>query len=527
MRTLYRNCFLVLAKDESDRALIDDLAARFWAWACDRKRRLPAVRDGFNPPTTAEPASACDLGKDHIVDAVLTTGKRGHQLYGWQFRHPDAVDPAIEWTSELGLREFEPNRIQLSFSVFVRRRDGGFAPVERIPSSPTVIRRIVADHHCSAGLRLAGSAFRISGETEVDDLVRLIREPSRTHPVVFVSRHGSNRALFPVARMAQVLSGLSYVVEAMDPATNEFLSDRISPAHRCFDGAVRLYWPGYADSDPGFRHTLWLCPTILRINEFQDRQFENQVLAKICNIAAFSAPEEFLSWSDVHDAARRVAITEARSYQKEAELLELYEEEVETLRSDKAALESQVRDLEEQLTRERQKSQAYEQALEQRKLGEAKPDIEAELPVKSVAEAIERAEQRHGRRLVFAPNSKSEHAKSPFGEPEEIASAFDWLAKRLVASKLGEVSVPDLDSDLRKRIPGWKYAANQSKQTMGRNSEWYECQWQGRRYTIEQHLKCGTGNDPATNLRIAFAWCPDNQRLVIGYIGQHQKNTRS
>ena len=44
---------------------------------------------------------------------------------------------------------------------------------------------------------------------------------------------------------------------------------------------------------------------------------------------------------------------------------------------------------------------------------------------------------------------------------------------------------------------------------------------------MEMHVGKGTSFDPQNTIRIAFDWDEEEQRVVVGYIGRHQKNRRS
>ena len=44
---------------------------------------------------------------------------------------------------------------------------------------------------------------------------------------------------------------------------------------------------------------------------------------------------------------------------------------------------------------------------------------------------------------------------------------------------------------------------------------------------IREHIGRGPSTRPEETIRIAFAWDKDQKKVVIGYIGQHQKNTKS
>ena len=59
---------------------------------------------------------------------------------------------------------------------------------------------------------------------------------------------------------------------------------------------------------------------------------------------------------------------------------------------------------------------------------------------------------------------------------------------------------------------------------MGQFEEYYEIVVDGRKGNLEEHI--GTGNGYARGtIRIAFLWEADRRKVVVGYIGRHQRTT--
>ncbi|MCY4436627.1 MAG: hypothetical protein OXE05_04760 [Chloroflexi bacterium] len=147
--------------------------------------------------------------------------------------------------------------------------------------------------------------------------------------------------------------------------------------------------------------------------------------------------------------------------------------------------------------------------------------------VKNVNEAISRAQELFPEQLVFALNSKSDK-ESPFQRPAEAFAALVWLATdyhHLRWTKPGED--PRFEERLKKSCPGWSYKPHQSNATKKQFVEWYETVVEGRRYELGEHLGKGTSADPQKTIRIAFAWDDERGRVVVGYVGVHQRNRRS
>ena len=138
----------------------------------------------------------------------------------------------------------------------------------------------------------------------------------------------------------------------------------------------------------------------------------------------------------------------------------------------------------------------------------------------SVSHAVQMAEERWTGQLEFKLNTKSD-LDTPFDKPQQVYDALEWLATDYFRSKTGEESEPDLIGSL-KRSCGWKYTPFQSETTMGMYPEYYETTINGRKRKLEEHIGTGNGYHRGT-IRIAFLWDAGQKRVVIGYIGRHQR----
>ena len=154
------------------------------------------------------------------------------------------------------------------------------------------------------------------------------------------------------------------------------------------------------------------------------------------------------------------------------------------------------------------------------------PDPPAPTPpsVRSVREAVESVARNHPEALVFAFNSASTGMDCPFEDAVAVRSALEFLATTYRDARSGRASCPDLDLELRQRC-GFFYRPHQSSVTMGRFSESYTAVHEGRRYELREHIGKGTGRDGRHSIRIAFTYLEDEDRVLIGFLGQHQRTT--
>jgi len=192
---------------------------------------------------------------------------------------------------------------------------------------------------------------------------------------------------------------------------------------------------------------------------------------------------------------------------------------------DKAQLGEEISELKRQLRESGERAEQWWQAYVEVKQGtQAQPG-----PLTSaatVSEAIERAQASFPDELIFALNSKS-RTNTPFQRPEEVFRALAWLATEFRRLRLRPEAGRDFDKSIRASCSGWFYAANQSTVTKGQYPEWYEASVAGKLYDLSTHIGTGTGRDPRNIIRIAFDWDEAQRRVVVGFIGPHQRNSQS
>lgn len=167
---------------------------------------------------------------------------------------------------------------------------------------------------------------------------------------------------------------------------------------------------------------------------------------------------------------------------------------------------------------------AYEETRRQVAPTEEPPSVDELLPIENVRTAVALAREKYADELLFQPNSKSEIEENPFKKPAKVMAALEWLATTYYRSKLGEVSVPDLNWSIKKAC-GWRYTGNQNENTMKQYKPWYTTSLEGKIYWLKTHVGTGSNKDSRYTIRIAFDWDSVRKVVVIGYIGQHQQTS--
>ncbi len=524
MKTLYRTSFNI-SHARTVAQTFDDVAAVCYRWVFDPKRKV-SPPSGLNVGTAYTVERTVLLNGSEIEAHFVRGGVNGTTAWGLRFSHPQSDDPTLRWTSEVGLLSQGGAMPCFSCSVGVSRVGSIVSPIRQRSSRPQLVPAILRHFKCVSAYPLMTKPIGMKPSAgDIENLVGVLQAPSRTHPIVLISNlNADNRPTVDPAVLADSLAGLAHVVVTTDSQVSWMLRDRLPNPLLTYDGAVRLYWPGFRVTDSPFDHPLWTSP---KIESYRDpsRDLAQVLLDLISSTAIFNLHDGILTWDRLQSLGRAQAIAEARAAGKDDELLALYEEDNKSLGEQLRQLNGQLVQQTEELQKQRSLAETFRAALEARKNGAI--EVEVAMPVASVMEAIQRAEQRLGDKLVFSFNSKSEHEACPFEAPDEVENALNWLASIYWRARAGKEGCPDLDKSMRETISGWGYSGGQKKSSVGKFEEWYYCNWDGRDYWLGDHLRCGTSTKPTETIRIAFAWDKDARKIVVGFVGQHQRNRNS
>ncbi len=529
---------------------MDRVADLVYRWVFDSKRleRIGCVwQEGI--PCSASTIESQEIAPGWNIQALRVDSER-QQAWGFRLIHPDAEYSHLVWATEITVSSKTGELPFFTCSSLVGDRGQVFVPIRRRPSRPRIVADVL-DEIGGTSVMDGRSVFPLltkpldlsESNTDREIFLGALTSERRTLPIIFFSAiNETNLPLVDAMKVANHLAGLAHVVLARNSTVSWNLADRLPQHLNCYGGAVRLYWPGLKLSDPGFRHPLWTPQRIAQYGQMSTQEVGLQLLEAIASISAFKLPANFLTWDDLLDLKRKRAIaeakeralTEAQASGKKNEWAELLEADNSSLAQEIRALKEQLAAQSEEVEQQRSIAESYRFALEQ----ERRQPVDAmevempDLPAMSVCEAVENAERIHSERLAFCFNNRSEHRDSPFHAPEEVERALNWLATTYFDSRSKKVSCQDLDANLAAAIPGWHYSAHQKEATMKACEPWYRCPWPSAlngKIWIPEHLKGGADRSrrPEDTIRVAFAWVDESQKVVIGFIGQHQENTRT
>lgn len=488
-------------------------------------------RPGVEAPPEA--ARALDtLPRDPIGETMYLETLRvdvdESKNWALSLEHPDADDDRLWWRTEVAIARSREGVLAFSCVNLVGNRDGAVTPVRRPPSRPRIVETLMSLWPGDGIHQLSSRPVELQDTaSSIGQFLEFLYSKDRQHPIVLASaKNIDDRPAVDVARIASVLSGLAHTYAASSRFPSLKLKDRLPKYLNCYDGAVRIYWPGFRAHDPPERHRVW-SPRLIREIEAPPyrRPFDRFLLERVAGFASFNVRNDLPSWEQIQRLNRRLLLNRATQQNEFEEIANRYAEDNDHLELQLTQAREQSRQLAQDLDTAKNERDTWRQLYEasQRNV-EVDPEVTA--PVTTVNEAIERAKDQYEEEMAFALNNRSE-VDTPFNAPDEVFSALAFLATTYRDAKIGRSPCADLDHALRTEIAAWRYKGGQSQLTMTSQEGWYRCSHEGNKYWLGEHVGTGSNRDARFTIRIAFAWDSDLKKVIVGFIGQHQKDSNT
>ena len=478
------------------------------------------------------------------VETQYYEGENG-RAYALRLRHPDSEVEEKEWRTEIVLSEKSDDGKLLtraSVGLLTGHTGPALTPEREVVSRPNIVEDLVREHGAYETLPLQVKPRKLSVR-DVSTFLKLLTYPHRTFPVVWITPRNSDGS-FPAdpKLIAERLVGVAHVIASEKEHVSRRVGDHLPRRLNCFDGATRIYWPGFSTDDNPYRHQLWFPDQIKEIEDRRQRGFRIELLEEIAEVTTNRIVSGTVRWSDVRKLRSREKLKELREQGDSDEALELAEQMIDNLGEENESLEEQLDETQDALEiaqdqREYWRDQYLSEASGN---GQEREKVEEDPPPVSLSEAVEKVLDRYGPEpekpdldnlaseatTLWIPNSVRREVENSFKDPASAYDALEWIATTFHHAKTGKESCRDFDKSCRGASGFW-YEAHQGETTIGKYPNDYKIQWKDGKRKLKRHVGNGSGKDPRHTLRIAFFYDDEEEVVVVGYIGQHQQTDAS
>ena len=490
-------------------------------------------RSGGQLPSEARRGTSFTLD-DVGAQPVEVVAIEEPRYWALRFDDQDRGVPGRSWVIEAAVADQDHGRAPFGLRLHCVSR-GANPPVER--TVPAFVRDIVARSDARLdGRRIALDPWVIEDEDAVEELVALLRAPSRRSDVVVISAPEGETAPSEAAiaphDIARRLVGVAHVAFITGPATFH-LTDRVGKEFSVFRQAVRTYRPRFdPDTEEPFTHPLGLPK---RISEwaggsggYADFLVSRTLQTTVEDRDATRRLPPFAEIKRTATALRRKAARQEGS--SDAELLRLAEEEIARLNETAVESKAEYDALLEQADRDRdtaetevRRLQALADNLKERlrseqivPLQDAAPPIPEDL-VELDAWARTQLSgdvELHSRALRAARNARYE-------DPSLVYKTLLLLRDAYVPMKReGGIEYKDA-FEAGCRELGIEESSSFAGTRAGEQGDTYVIKHGGRKLDLDRHLKKGTTKDDRYCFRLYFTWDEPSSSVVVGSLPAH------
>ena len=472
------------------------------------RRNLPAFKYDL---AAADPAS--DLPAGHIIQRDRFAAQKG-EVIRLIWGYPVDADPTLEWRNEIRIGELKEG-CSVEHLISISSMEYTIIPAQVSLGSPGVIRRLCSTGSVQIGdMTVKAQAYEL-GTNTVEQFVELLQSPKRRLPIVFISPYADGQPSdLDAAEMAKRLAAVAVVVDIREPEATWDVADAIGRTMSCFDGAARIYWPGFSPEDDPRSHRLYFGATIRDIGASRiERSIERSIFA----VAAF----RFVSDARLNEIVREAEQTERQQrleYQKASNDVD-WEEIATHLDNELSETTQKVSDLEAEIANLKANQQILFSARAPDELEEEEPETEQTKPPTTVEEACERS--KDFKHLIILESALEAARKSPFKRPREILDALTSLDEIAAGGASG-----DILRQLKERGWGKRSSMHISATTKKAYGKHYQFEYDGKIQYFEPHITLGSG---AANSCASIHYLIDHKRgkIVIGHVGRHLPNTNT
>ncbi|WP_355284333.1 hypothetical protein [Methylobacterium sp. EM32] len=443
-----------------------------------------------------------------IVDGNL----RAYKIY-WQT--PSDKDAGLSWSNTISFLSMDKSCL-VQHEIHLNSIDYFLAPAQFSVGTPYAVRLLCSKNGPILGdLKITAQRYSLNSE-EVENFMSLLNSDARKIPIVVVSRFANgNKNIVNVDELSQRLAGVAFVVEAEDNLATRMISRELGKLG-CYDGAIRIYWPGFAKSDAVTRHPLILGR---KIEEHGAGKTVSILERLIFSVISFRfAPDPRLTTVEIEAEQRKRAERTQQAIQTSGVDWEQYALEIDSelteARSEIIGLKAENENLRQNANLDFSYFEEVED-LPTEEIPERDP--------KSVQEAVTFAGEDFSNVeiLISAFDAAS---KSPFVRPKEVYEALSIMSA--VCTKWSENRTNNVTQMLREAGLGRRVTSFISSTTESKHGDEYTFNYNGTRTLFEPHITLGSGS-ANTCLSIHYILDEDKACFVVAHIGRHLTNTRT
>lgn len=447
-----------------------------------------------------------------------------------QWSHPDDRDANTIWQSSVELVRYG-DAVELSIVIRLIAEQMVLRPLRFTLGRPGVVSRVLEEFQVRIGEDVVSDSIRMLGAQEIDTFVEgVLLRPTRSLPVVIISPDSWTEN--PIAETAEIFDavrGSAHVAVMSNKWAAFKLTDVVGRELSCYDGAVRVYWPGFSEADSPFMHRLYL-PHVVRSLSGRRPGLGQQMFRMLAAISSFRfvpGPASKTVARRREDAAK-AKTAELRQHIKKGDIAKQdLEDQLLDALARVEALEGERDQLKEDLDAQKAAWAEYQSfmASGDPPASDAPPKPAEGEVIETVGAAVRRAKEDLDGPLVFLDSAVESADSSPYQNPERVQQLFEALYFVADEWRKNKGSLGRSWGDALAEF-GFEYKPRVSETSRGKWGDEYSFHYKGEKRLFEHHITIGAKQADKC-LSVHWYRDDDDRVLVIGHCGRHLTNTKT
>ena len=464
------------------------------------------------------------------------------EIWGARIDDADKSVPQLTWVTEVGLRRLADRAIAVSARLVCTRR-GTNIPIKR--SIPDFVQQIATIGTGSLDSRvLCPTPWLVADFDEVRSLCDLIRDPKRRAAVIVASLPAGSAyakdAACPIGALCSRTFGAAHVAIITAPATFR-LTDELGKEFSVFNRAIRNYRPNFNPAvDEPHQHP-WAAARRIQNWDGGPAAYAEFLADRVLKDTVERSDSE----SDPPSFAKTRRLAAGRRIERAkaanasiAERLELAEDQIVELQSEREEIEEIFEGVLKPIEQERDIALAKAETATQRArnlrarvemlekaLKQGSSPREPEIP-----NGLNGFEQWCNKNLAgfveVLPRAKNAAKKSKYEDPTFLYKALLLLRDYYVPMRRFGTSKADafkqaclnLNIEETQTFTGTRY---------GEHGDMYRVRYAGQSHLLDRHLKKGSARDVRRCFRLYFFWDEDSEQAIVGSLPSHLETRKS
>jgi len=464
-----------------------------------------------------------------IGHKIVTSYRKGenYELVLLDWSHPDSRDRTMLWNTVAIIARVD-DKTEVAFLLRVGSSEFVIRPANYQIFHPKIVSDLLECCPCTINGKNLSNYARAVTIANIEDFKNdhLLAE-DRRFPIFLISPDNDTGKYYIEPKEAQKrFLGIAQVAYVHDKWAGYALTDAVGKPFTCFDGAVRVYWPGLSLEDSPFHHPLF---TKQRLLSYGGPQVHLDHLYKM--VASITALR-YVPGPTIRMAHRLIAEDKKQKQESMVQELKRREDYDGLLEALEAAWEEgEIRNEENDRLKKQVEDLQVENSLLQQNLIEVTASIgrmpeeieQTQEPVEfhSVIDALRAAKNQFEGLIEVYDCALKSASDSQYSNPDKIfqtIEAISEVSREHFEAARAEASIGPWEKAFEQR--GFHYKPKESEMTMNLHGKERDFAHDGKKTRMEKHITIG-GGDRTNCIQIYFEPNSETEKIEIGYCGPH------